>query len=162
MQGRYLESIPWFEKAIAAAQNAAFDRGDRAIALTEIGLVRLELHDPRGAQAAFAGAEVLFARLQTGFTTPARADLLIGTGRAHLSLRQFATALPALQKADAFWREFAPDSRWAGEAALWLGRCLVALEREQEGGAELTRAAALLAASPLPADAQLAQLARQR
>jgi serine/threonine protein kinase len=162
LQGQDAESIPWFEKAVAAATRDAFDRHDRAIALTEIGLARLELGDPGAAAESFAKAETLFAGFQKRFTTPARADLLIGMARAQMQQRQFAAALPTLQRADAYWREFAPDSRWAGEASLWLGRCLVALDRGREGREALSRAATLLAASPLPADAELVKLANRR
>lgn len=62
-------------------------------------------------------------------------------------------ALPLLENADLFWRDFAPNNRWAGETALWLGR-------RADAQAVLSRAARLLAASPIPADAELLKLAR--
>jgi hypothetical protein len=130
--------------------------------LSETGLAQLELGDLEAAEVAFAKAEALFARFQKAFTTPARVDLMIGTARAQMRRQEFAAALPALEKADAFWRDFATDSRWAGEAALWLGRCQLALRHDREGRAALSRAATLLAASPLPADAELEKLARRR
>jgi serine/threonine protein kinase len=162
LQGRFAEAIPWYEQALAAATQGAFDRNDRAISLAELGLARLELGDTRAADEAFAKSEEVFNQFQKQFVTPARADLLIGTARARMQRREFAAALPALQKADAFWREFAPATRWAGEAALWLGRCLSSLGRDREARAALDRAAPLLAASPLPADAGLVKLARRR
>jgi tetratricopeptide (TPR) repeat protein len=160
LQGRFVEAIPWYEKAIAASTESPFDRNDRAIALSEIGLARLELGDTRAADEAFAASEAVFNQHQRKFVTPARVDLLIGTARAQMQRREFAAALPALQKADAFWRDFSPDSRWAGEASLWLGKCLIALDRTREGREALSRARSRLAASPFPTDARLMALAR--
>ena len=162
LQGKFAEAIPWFERAIAAATDGPFDRNDRAIALAEIGLARLELGDTRAAEEAFAKSETVFNQFQRQFVTPARVDLLIGTARAQMQRREFAAALPALQRADAFWRDFSPDSRWAGEASLWLGKCLIALDRTREGREALSRAQTRLAASPFPADARLLALARIR
>jgi hypothetical protein len=65
-------------------------------------------------------------------------------------------AIPLLERADAFWRDFEPDNRWGGESALWLGRCHLALGRNAQARDALRRATKLLAASPLPADAALA------
>jgi serine/threonine-protein kinase len=162
LQGRAAESISWFEKALAATTDKAFDRLDRSIAHSEIGLARLEMGDVAAAEAAFAKSESMFSVIQRQFTTPARTDLMIGMARAQMQHHRFDLALPALQEADAFWRDFAPDTRWAGEASLRLGQCLVALDREREGHDALSRAAPLLAASPLPADAELVKLARRR
>jgi serine/threonine-protein kinase len=162
LQGRAAEAIPWFEKGIAAATRDAFDSFDRAIGFSEIGLSRLELGDTGAAEEAFSTAEGMFIKFQKQFITPARVDLMIGTARARMRRGEFTAALPSLQKADGFWREFAPESRWAGEAALWLGRCLMALDRGREGREALGRAQKLLAASPIAADAALVKLAHQR
>ncbi|MNC96122.1 hypothetical protein D3C83_134100 [compost metagenome] len=51
-----------------------------------------------------------------------------------------AAALPFLEAAHRFWTGFDPDSRWAADARLWLGRCYAALDRTAE-------ARSLLAAS---------------
>jgi hypothetical protein len=104
----------------------------------------------------------VFSQFQKQFVTPARVDLLIGAARARMQRHEYAAALPALQKADAFWREFSPDSRWAGEAALWLGKCLIALDRTREGGEALSRAQRRLATSPFPTDARLLAFTRIR
>jgi hypothetical protein len=87
--------------------------------------------------------------------TPTRADLLIGMARVHLQASEPAEALRALQAADAYWRERRPDSRWAGEAALWLGRTHVALGQRAEARAALARASKLLSSSKIPADVAL-------
>ena len=57
---------------------------------------------------------------------------------------------------------FDAESRWSGEAALWLGRCYSALGRTSEARVALGRAATILSRSPIPADAPLARLARAR
>jgi eukaryotic-like serine/threonine-protein kinase len=161
LQGRSADAIPWLEKAIAAADRDAFDRSDRAVAYGELGLAQLDLGMTDEAGTSFAAAEALFATFQRDFASPARVDLLIGTGRVHLARRQFALALPPLQRADEFWREFAPQSRDAGEAAYWLGRGLESLGRVREARAALDRSATLLANSPLPADARLVAARRR-
>jgi len=161
LQGRAVESVPWLEKGIAATSGNALDRNDLAIGLTEIGRARVDLGETAAAQQAFVQAEVLFSAFQKRFTTPARADLMIGVARAHMQRREFDLALPSLQKADAFWRGFAPDSRWAGEAALWFGQCLTELDRAPEGREALSRAQKILAMSPIPGDADLVKLARR-
>ena len=66
-----------------------------------------------------------FARLETS-TTPARADALLGLGRAHLAQGDAAAGLPLLEQADAFWRAFDPASSSAVVAADWLARARAA------------------------------------
>src|SRR6185295_1657469 len=92
--------------------------------------------------------------------TPTRADLLIGAARVSLARGEPAKALPDLQRADAYWRERRPDSRWAGEAALWLGRAQLASGQRADARASLARAAKLLGKSKIPADETLLRLAR--
>jgi tetratricopeptide (TPR) repeat protein len=145
--------------ALAALPDPA--RGpDRARVLGELGAALAE----RGAADAASTLEQALA-LWAGFQarmTPDRADAAIGLGRARLAQGRPAEALPLLAEADAFWRGFDGESRWAGEAALWLGRCQRALGQRAEAHASLARAASLLVRSPIPADARLAALARER
>jgi hypothetical protein len=93
--------------------------------------------------------------------TPARADLFVGMAQIKLHERNCAAALPLLESADRFWRDFDPGSRWAGDAALWLGRCNTALDRRSEARDALGRAERILAGSPIPGDMKLLQLARE-
>jgi serine/threonine protein kinase len=134
---------------------------ERMRALAEIGLVNLEMNEPRAAASSLELALEEFQRLESSIT-PSHAEALTGLGRARLEQGRPADALPSLEKAHAFWREFAPDNRGAGEAALWLGQCLLALDRKAEAHATLNRAGKLLAASPMPADIELVKLARNR
>jgi len=161
LQGRYAEAVPWLEKSIVATVEPNY-RGDLAIAFSEAGQVRLELGDLEAAQVHFDQAETQFDGLQKNYTTPARADLWVGAARLHLQRRNYEKALQLTQQADLFWRNFGADSRWAGEAALWLGRCYLALGRSADAYAELSRAEKILAHSPIPADVELVKLARKR
>jgi len=113
-----------------------------------------------GAQEHFDRAENIFRDVQKSHSTPARADLHVGMARVQMHYRKYAEALPLLEKADSFWRDFDAENRWAGEAALWLGHCYLALDRRADAQAALGRAGKILARSPLPADASLARQAR--
>jgi FAD/FMN-containing dehydrogenase len=83
------------------------------------------------------------------------ADWLLTRGRAALALGRTDEALADIERAAAFWSTHAPDSRWAGEASYWLGRCYAALGRRADARLAPARAARLLARSPFPADAAL-------
>ena len=118
-------------------------RGRRAPVLAELALDRLELGQAQQALELFEQARSA-AEGGTQTLTPTRADTLVGIARAHLVLGDAQRALAPLQEADAFWRTFDADNRWAGEAALWLGRCLLALGRKDEANATLARSARIL------------------
>jgi tetratricopeptide (TPR) repeat protein len=120
MQGRHQEALGWLEKAVEQAARHHNHRGDLAQGLLEAGLTHLELGATAAAQAAFARADTLYRDVHQDRMTPARADLLMGQARVQLAARNPAEALPLLEAADHFWREFDPGSRWAGEAARWL------------------------------------------
>lgn len=162
LQGKSGDSIEWLEKAIAAASINRGHRGDLAHAQLEAGLATLEMDDFEGAQAYFDRAERIFSDVQSERTTPARADLFVGMARVQMHQQNYTNALPLLEKADLFWRDFDPENRWAGEAALWLGRCYLALGRSADAHAALSRAEKILARSPIPADIKLLKLARDR
>lgn len=151
------EALPWIEQSIAAAATGRFQRGDHAMSLVELGLIRLELGEFAAARQSFVQATSILDELQPHRMTPTRADLMIGMARLHLQASEPAKALRAAQTADAYWRERRPDSRWAGEAALWLGRTHSALGRRAEARMTLARASRLLAASKIPADVALVQ-----
>jgi tetratricopeptide (TPR) repeat protein len=132
---------------------------ERMRALAEIGLIRLDEGDLVQAGEALEQALKEFERLESRIT-PAHADALVGKGRIRFAQGRAAHALPSLEMADAFWRDFDPDNRWAGETALWLGRCYLAVGRTAEGNAALKRAQKLLSRSPIASDAELLRLAR--
>ena len=86
---------------------------ERMRAWVQIGLLQLDQGAPAQAIASFERALKEFERLETSIT-PARADALVGFGRAHLAQGDSARALPPLEQADQFWRGFDP----AGPSAL--------------------------------------------
>ncbi len=133
---------------------------ERAQVETAIGLALLEI-DPEHAMAPLERARPIFRELEQPITPP-HADALVGGGRLHLRAGRPADALPLLEEADRFWRGFDAESRWAGEAALWLGQCYAALNRAGDARVTLTRASRVLARSPLPEDARLSRLAMSR
>jgi eukaryotic-like serine/threonine-protein kinase len=155
LQGRFAEAMVWLEKAVAAASIHRNERGELAHALLEMGSLKLAQEDHEAAGAFFDRAELLFRDVQGPRTTPARAELLVGMARVRMQRKDFSAALPLLERADEFWRSFAPDNRWAGAAALWLGRCELALGRGGAGKKSLARAAKLLARSPISEDVRL-------
>jgi tetratricopeptide (TPR) repeat protein len=133
---------------------------DRMVILKELGVLDVERGAHREAVTRLEEALSLFERRQHR-VTPERAEALLALGRARWELAGPADALPHLEAADAFWRGLDPGSRWAGEAALWLGRCQAALGRE-ESRATLARARAALEGSALPRDVRLLGLASGR
>lgn len=94
--------------------------------LTEIGLNQVELGTAAQAVQSLQEALSLFERLQP-LTTPARADALVGLGRAMLATGRPVDALPPLEEAYRFWTTLGTDNRWASDARLWLERCRAAL-----------------------------------
>jgi tetratricopeptide (TPR) repeat protein len=143
LRGEYAEALEWLEKGATGLATKTVYGSDLAMALVDLGLAHLELGALAPARESFARAEELFARYQKDRMTPARADLLVGSARLAMQERAYTAALPKLQAADAFWRGFAPDHRDGAEAALRLGRCLIALERGTEARPALARAARL-------------------
>jgi eukaryotic-like serine/threonine-protein kinase len=101
LQGRYAESIPWFEKSAAAASVNPLHRIDLATSFVEAGLSRLELRELDAAQDSFARAEALFSEFQRHYTTPTRADLFIGMARLQTLRGNDAEALALLERANA-------------------------------------------------------------
>jgi serine/threonine protein kinase/tetratricopeptide (TPR) repeat protein len=155
LERKSAEALPWIEQSIAASSKSRFSRGDHAVSLVELGLTRLELGELAAARQAFEQATSILDELQPQRMTPARADLSIGMARIHLQAAKPADALRAVQAADTYWRERSPNSRWAGEAAAWLGRAHLALGHQAEARAALARASTLLSRSRIPADVAL-------
>ncbi len=98
---------------------------DRMRAWAQIGLVQLDQGVPAAAIVSFERALKEFERLESR-VTPARADALVGLGRAQLAQGQAGQALAPLEQAAQFWRGFDPASRSASEASDWLARARAA------------------------------------
>lgn len=161
MRGELPAALQWQQPVAELKDVGPKQQRERMRALAEIGLVRLDQGDAATAAAAIEQALKEFERLESRIT-PARADALVGLGRARLAQGRVANALPPLEMAHAFWRDFDAGNRWAGESALWLGRCYLTLGRTADAREALGRAETILARSPLPADVKLVKLARER
>jgi serine/threonine-protein kinase len=134
---------------------------DRVRILSERGLAELASRRPDEARRRLTEALQLSDSLGIA-PHPSYAEVLAGLGQVELRAGRPASALPWLERADGFWREFDPGNPAGGEAAYWLARCNVALGRGAEADRSFTRAERLLAASPLPMNRQLARSARAR
>jgi tetratricopeptide (TPR) repeat protein len=88
-------------------------------------------------------------------STPDGAERSFVVGRALYGDGRLNDALAALTRAHVFWRTHAQDSRRAAEVEYWLGAVLWSLERRAEARDHLVRSRRILAASALPADAEL-------
>jgi hypothetical protein len=157
LAGDQREALRWQEEALASVKDGPQAAWDHMRVLAEIGLSQVELGHHADAATSAERALVFFGQVQR-VTTPERADALVALGRARMGQGKAADALPSLEEADAFWRELDQDNRWAGEAALWLGRCYALLGRGQASGRALARARKVLARSPIPTDARLVRL----
>ena len=100
-------ALQW-QLAVTASKDARPKlQRERMRALAEIGLVRLDMDETASAAAALEQSLEEFERLES-LVTPARADALIGLGRARLAQGRAADALPPLEAAHQFWRDVRP------------------------------------------------------
>jgi tetratricopeptide (TPR) repeat protein len=128
--------------------------------LIELGLDQLELAKHAEALATLTDASILVEKLQR-VASPMRAEIWLGLGRVHLAMGRPGQARALFEQADTFWRDFDPNSRWAGEAAFWLARADDALGQRADARREFTRAIDLLANSPITLDRKLIAAARR-
>lgn len=157
---RHREALQSHTRALSRIETDPEADLDRALVLTGLGLAQLELGDFGNASASFERARTLFQAEQQRIT-PAHADALIGLGRVHLALGDPEAAVTFLEQADGFWREFDAQSRWAGEAALWLGRCYVVQGRDGLAKEAFARASKTLSRSPIRSDKNLLALTQR-
>ena len=149
------------QEALASIAPGRRAERTRMEVLTEIGLNHVELGNHDQAISTLTEALALFKVLQV-HQTPARADALVGLGRATMGQGDNAGALSFLEEAHRFWSGFDADNRWAGEAALWLGLCHAALGRADDARPMLARATRILSRSPFQSDAALLRTAQAR
>jgi eukaryotic-like serine/threonine-protein kinase len=157
--GHHASALDSQRQALTGVRPGPGSERTRSLILTEIGLDLLEQDRVDGADAALSEALAL-SRAREHRPWPGHADILLGLGRVRLAQRRLSEAVDLLTEADGFWRRFDPDSRWTGEAALWLGRAYEAAGRPADAMAAFSRAQAILSRSPLPGDAMLLRLAR--
>jgi serine/threonine-protein kinase len=89
---------------------------------------------------------------------PLRAEAQVGLARLLLARGESRAAVELAARADAFWREFDPANRWAGEAAYWYALALRADGAQTQAREPQQRAAHILAASRFSGDRLLAGL----
>ncbi|NRF70052.1 serine/threonine protein kinase [Aquincola sp. S2] len=147
------------QQAQDAAGSGRAGRLAIARAAVEQGLVHVARGRADLASPVLERALAQLQELQPG-ASPERADAWLGLGRARLQQRKHVEARQWLDQAARFWRELDPQHRWAGEAAYWLAGCDAVLGRHADAHAAYARAADTLQRSPIPADADLAKLAR--
>lgn len=157
LSGNFTGALESQRKALGNITPGATANRARSLILTETGLNQLELGDLDAATSSLNEALKIADTLQRR-PIPDRGDLLVGLGRAMLAQRRPADALPFLEEADAFWRGFEDDSRWAGETSLWLGLAYKALGRDADAGPALSRARVRLSRSTIPSDSKLLAL----
>ncbi|MBC8025904.1 MAG: protein kinase [Steroidobacteraceae bacterium] len=154
--GKHAEALQLQERALLSVRDLEADALVHARILKEIGLNRLEIGQHAEAQAVLQQAQSIFAAAQA-VMTPDHADALVGLGRAQMAAGAVEAALPFFEKAEAFWSEFGADIRWAGESALWLGRCYQKLDRHSDAKIALRRARSILIKSHWTGDIESVQ-----
>jgi serine/threonine protein kinase len=121
LRGKWQDSAQWYQQALDVLAASTADSTARAEVLAGIGLAVLELDQVEAAEARLREGNQMYARLYKKMN-PGWADTLVGLGRISLEQNKAGDAVPMLSEADSFWRQFDSHSRWANEAAYWLGR----------------------------------------
>jgi hypothetical protein len=116
---------------------------DRVRVLQELGQAQLDLEQLAAADQTLAAAEQLFEQLKVEMH-PAYADVMLARARIDLARNAPARSLPRLERVDAYWRAFDPDSRGGGEPARWLAEAYRSLGRDGDAAAASARAKRLL------------------
>jgi eukaryotic-like serine/threonine-protein kinase len=126
LQGRHDDAAALLQLALPALAEPPL-RGERMVALTQLGLAHLGRGAPDAAapvldEAASIAGELLAA------STPNAADLWLARGRLWLARGDVNAALPELTRAHGYWQQTDARSRWAREAeqALAQARALAA------------------------------------
>ena len=130
VRGDHAAALQHLQALVDSDQPAPKWQRERMRARAQIGLVQLDQGAPTQAILSLERALQDFERLETR-VTPARADALVGLGRAHLALGNPVRALPLLEQATLFWRGFDAPGRSATAAAELLARAHAALGRPQ-------------------------------
>jgi tetratricopeptide (TPR) repeat protein len=133
LQGMWQDGAQWYQQGLDVLAASTDDSPTRALILAGLGRALLELNHVDAAESRLREAHQMYARLFKKMN-PDWADTLVGLGRISLEQRNADEAVRMLTEADAFWRQFDSHSRWAGEAAYWLGQARrVAIMRSGHG-----------------------------
>lgn len=127
LRGKWQDSAQWYQQALDVLAANTADSTARAEVLAGIGLAELELDHVAAAEARLREGNQMYARLYKKMN-PGWADTQVGLGRISLEQHKAGDAVRMLSEADSFWRQFDSHSRWANEAAYWLGRAQTAAD----------------------------------
>jgi serine/threonine protein kinase len=155
LAGRAAEALPRLAEAARRIEGGS-RRRRAALPAARTALARALLELQRVDEAA-AQLQLVRGLLDESraLPTPVDAEAHTATARVYLARAQPRAAIEHAARADAFWRQFDPGSRWAAEAAYWHGRCLAAAGNADGARKAYARARTALAASPFPADRAL-------
>src|SRR5262249_41400733 len=131
-RGDHEAAVKEYSQALELSGPEETPTRQRAAALIGLGLARLGLKDAAGADTVLQQAEATNHKLYQR-TTPSLMDVQVARARVALEQGRANDAVPLLAEADKFWNDFNPTTRWAGEAAYWHGRALIAANRVEEG-----------------------------
>jgi len=127
----------------------ATNESQRLIARSEAALLQHRVKPSEDTTTALRG--VLSELGGQGWTrTPVYADVSLALGQSALKRNESATEY--FEAADRVWRELNPDSRFAGEVALWLARGYASRGDEEAAKKAAQRASNILSRSPFAAD----------
>jgi tetratricopeptide (TPR) repeat protein len=87
--------------------------------------------------------------------TPERADIWVALASVRVQVGNVPGAIAFAADADAFWTHHDPTSRWAGEAAYWLGRARQASGDTAAAAEAFHRARRILSSSQFRIDSKL-------
>jgi tetratricopeptide (TPR) repeat protein len=160
LRSQWDESDRAFRDALASTTSSATNQKFRAEALQGIGVARLELGQAAEAENWLRQADESVRKTFVGMT-PLRADIAMNLGRTLLAQAKIAAANESFHAANAYWLEYEPSNRCAGQAAYWLARGYLANGAGQEARTQFTRAIDILGTSALPDDVRLVTDARR-
>jgi serine/threonine-protein kinase len=143
-----------FQQALELSGPDTTPTRQRAAALLGLGLAQLASNDFATAESSLQQAEAVNRKLYQR-EVPQLADIAIARGRVALGQQRDADSLSLFAAADKFWNEFAPTTRWAGEAAYWHGRALLTAGQNAQALQRLQAAVTVLGKPGGPQNAAL-------
>jgi serine/threonine-protein kinase len=158
MVGQWAKSEQAYRQLLERTTDSIASARWKTVAWNGIGVAQLELGNTQEADESLREADKAGRKAYVNMTPP-RADVLVSLTRALLQENHATKALPLIEEADRFWQSYDANVRWAGEAAYWHGKTLVATGNKKDARSFLVRAAEILKKSPISSDAKLAEAA---
>jgi tetratricopeptide (TPR) repeat protein len=158
MVGQWVESEEAYRRLLERTTESVASARWKTVAWNGIGIAELELGHMEEADAALRKAEQAVRKAYVNMTPP-RADVQVSLTRVLLKENHATEALPLIEEADRFWQSYDANIRWAGEAAYWHGKTLIAAGNKKAAHDLLARAVGVLKKSPISSDTKLAEAA---